>query len=1307
MSTVRSKMADGVFETRCVCCRAVDCPRLYPRMGGCSSLFPDRECSDNGECMNDECACDILYNGTACDIPLCPNNCAYPNGKCDRLVKVCKCSAGFKGEDCSQRSDQGFWEMVTPRDSPPSGLASHQAVIWGDLMYVLGGESYSGGGMLQEFNIRIQNVHVDSLTDRPESDLKTSVPRTSRSSCDTVDVNNVWKAVYVREYQTPELRYGHSAVLHGDEVFMYGGVLAGGEVSGELWAYDINAKMWENITLIVPHATTQLNSSMIGKPVAYTNHQIPAACDGAVTFRDIFCNHTRRKAAGQRGLNSSRRDRFAVRPDGLGINLAELRRENETELVTARRPLKVIGHTANVVMDNAKRNEKMVVIFGYSTEYGVLNAVQEFNFGTRQWRLVKTRGFPVTGSYGHSSSWDPLSRKIYVVGGYRSAEPAGHQLTNTLYSYDPASRTWRLLNPAPLALSQHSATFLSGGLMMVFGGRGAASHQCYLAEVLSYDVACDKWGYLPILRKPFQTDLARFGHSAVTSRGLLYIYGGFDGQMKADILKFTPGRCENVTTLGECLSSRLGVKCVWATEQTCSTITDMPGDPTASAHGGNYLGEDHTVYCGPQEGESSGPLNPSHEQLCSELQDCHSCTQTSYKCTWCGDRCTLGFCEGSNKASEANDHCEGKSAIKCSKWFNCKSCLAQEHCVWDQYGCQDIADGFKKETQECPAACSEHPTCTECTSEECVWCESKKKCVESTAAELIFPYGQCPIWTTDTTRCPRQNQEWCKVHLTCSNCTSDPACGWCDDSSGTGMGACISGGYSLKTAANRGSVTDTAGIYSCDDLLQSVSVNDTAGMYCSDDLLQSVSVTDTAGMYCSDDLLQSVSVTDTADMYSCDDLLQSVSVTDTAGMYCSDDLLQSVSVTDTAGMYSCDDLLQSVSVTDTAGMYCSDDLLQSVSVTDTAGMYSCDDLLQSSVSVTDTAGVYCCDPVTVCQCNGHSRCIEDTDTCEQCDHMTQGVHCEACAPGFYGNALNGGHCRRCHPLTGQCFCATKGVIGEQCDQCDTDNSFLNGTGTCYYDLQVNAPFVFNSSEGEEGLYERFSQINFVSTPLTDDLPMTFIITSSNYVKVNLTFKSGEGSLILLSDAPGHEPKGPRLDSRLVPRVVFPKAELPQRLPGFGSGSERQVNSFELGPHQPQYNFSFPVRVGKEFKIESFYVYLFDVSHPADLEVSFMQHIQLGVQGDYYMTLMIVLTWTKGRSCVSSYRLTFTKLSFRADDDDPVRYLYSSKLLFQSTGRNSTRAINASTSISKVPEDIASTAHYKKQRGTEASTPWGT
>nr|CAD7394402.1 unnamed protein product [Timema cristinae] len=672
----------------------------------------------------------------------------------------------------------------------------------------------------------------------------------------------------------------------------------------------------------------------------------------------------------------------------------------------------------------------------------------------------------------------------------------------------------RLLNPAPLALSQHSATFLSGGLMMVFGGRGAASHQCYLAEVLSYDVACDKWGYLPILRKPFQTDLARFGHSAVTSRGLLYIYGGFDGQMKADILKFTPGRCENVTTLGECLNSRLGVKCVWTTEQTCSTITDMPGDPTASAHGGNYLGDDHTVTV-------TLALRPRTNAPGVETNAPSASVRAPTR--------SVNRLKNSHSANEANDHCEGKSTIKCSKWSNCKSCLAQEHCVWDQYGCQDIADGFKKETQACPAACSEHSTCTECTLEECMWCESKKRCVESIAEQLIFPYGECPIWTTDTSRCPRQNQEWCKVHLTCSNCTSDPACGWCDDSSGTGMGACLSGGYSLKTAANRGRCSNKRWSFT----------------------------------------------------------------------------------------------------------HCK-----------------------------------------ICQCNGHSRCIEDTDTCEQCDHMTQGVHCEACAPGFYGNALNGGHCRPCdcatdgagcHPLTGQCFCATKGVIGEQCDQCDTDNSFLNGTSTCYCelealliipfggkqsrkrhcvfihtfaekirteqernhvtsskpiarfhfrfaslpalvqpvsvwsdDLQVNAPFVFNSSEDDEGQYERFSQINFVSTPMTDDLPMTFTITSSNNVKVNLTFKSG-------------------------------------------SGSERQANSFELGPHQPQYNFSFPVRVGKEFKIESFYVYLFDVSHPVDLEVSFMQHLQLGVQGDYYMTIMIGV----GRLIVQSFKTPLWS------DDDPV------------------------------------------------------
>ena len=43
-----------------------------------------------------------------------------------------------------------------------------------------------------------------------------------------------------------------------------------------------------------------------------------------------------------------------------------------------------------------------------------------------------------------------------------------------------------------------------------------------------------------------------------------------------------------------------------------------------------------------------------------------------------------------------------------------------------------------------------------------------------------------------------------------------------------------------------------------------------------------------------------------------------------------------------------------------------------------------------------------------CQCNGHSnRCDVLTGVCLNCTDNTHGDFCEACAPGFYGNATRG------------------------------------------------------------------------------------------------------------------------------------------------------------------------------------------------------------------------------------------------------------------------------------------------------------
>lgn len=40
-----------------------------------------------------------------------------------------------------------------------------------------------------------------------------------------------------------------SFLLPQDKIYIYGGVKSGGVVCNELWAFDVSAKSWENITV--------------------------------------------------------------------------------------------------------------------------------------------------------------------------------------------------------------------------------------------------------------------------------------------------------------------------------------------------------------------------------------------------------------------------------------------------------------------------------------------------------------------------------------------------------------------------------------------------------------------------------------------------------------------------------------------------------------------------------------------------------------------------------------------------------------------------------------------------------------------------------------------------------------------------------------------------------------------------------------------------------------------------------------------------------------------------------------------------
>jgi len=115
---------------------------------------------------------------------------------------------------------------------------------------------------------------------------------------------------------------------------MYGGVEESGIVSSELWAFDVSAKTWENITVRSdPCNTTKNSTGLCGEYFFY--------------FLLKSLSHS---------------CLFFLRFGGfLG-------------------PLRSAGHSATLIKSQG-HDDRMVIIFGHSPLYGYLNTVQEFVFG--------------------------------------------------------------------------------------------------------------------------------------------------------------------------------------------------------------------------------------------------------------------------------------------------------------------------------------------------------------------------------------------------------------------------------------------------------------------------------------------------------------------------------------------------------------------------------------------------------------------------------------------------------------------------------------------------------------------------------------------------------------------------------------------------------------------------------------------------------------------------------------------------------------------------------------------------------------
>nr|XP_027202331.1 attractin-like protein 1 [Dermatophagoides pteronyssinus] len=659
-----------------------------------------RNCSNHGVCVGDRCTCDADYKGQACDQPICPNDCSG-HGICDRTEHKCICNYGYIGIDCNQIKYEGYWSLITTTNQP-DGRALHQAIIYDDQMFIIGGEYFNHN---EHFLIKydMKQKKWDNLFKHPSHHHHHH------------HHNNI-----------PDDRFGHSVIVFNHTIYLYGGILRNGHIVSELWTYNINNNVW--------HLQSETKS---------------------LTNSEFCC------------------------------------------------PIASMGHTATLI------NNIMIIIFGYNPTYGYLNHVQNYNIDTNEWKLVKTTGASVKGGFGHTSTYDHITRFIYVFGGYHSSSFADNVLVDFLYSYDPKKESWMLLSPSNQPRYLHSASLMNG-LLLIFGGNGHnltdenTSTTCFSPHFLAYDISCDTWTTLenPILTNTYDTTMiGRYGHSSIVYEDSLYVFGGFNGFMHNKLIRFIPGNCSNLETMNDCHTKKIGTKCIWNKEKRlCQSYNQIKY---------SFKNCDEN-------------LRVNFTELCQKQFICSTCLRNSYDCVWCGDQCTYQKCNTQTKPKELlsikdvpqssflksiNDAkmCESRDVhiSNCDKMHNCHSCQSEHYCSWQRdrkcvsmmyekwseikLDSMNLADKLQV---SCSSPCHTRTTCVNCTQGSCMWCSSQQRCIESNAYSIIYPIGQCMEWTTHPHKCSVIS---CSDIQTCDACMKNPQCGWCDDGSGTGAGTCMAG----------------------------------------------------------------------------------------------------------------------------------------------------------------------------------------------------------------------------------------------------------------------------------------------------------------------------------------------------------------------------------------------------------------------------------------------------------------------------------------------------------------------------------
>ncbi|XP_016150491.1 attractin-like protein 1 isoform X1 [Sinocyclocheilus grahami] len=854
----------------------------------------------------------------------------------------------------------------------------------------------------------------------------------------------------------PMQRYGHSLALYKDDIYMFGGKLeaGSGNVTDELWLLDTRSRSW------------------------------------------------------------------SLRTPSPGLQV---------------QPFAVEGHTAHIV-DNRNGEPIMVVLFGYSPIYSYLSLVQEYNIRTNSWSVAETNGALVQGGYGHSSIYDSSSHSIYVHGGYKALPANKYGLVDHLFRYQVHTHTWFILKESGLARYLHSTVLISG-VLLVFGGNThndtslSNGAKCFSSDFLSYDIVCDEWAVLP--NPNLHRDVNRFGHTAVVSNGSMYVFGGFSGVILNDVLVYKPANCEAFIEVDLCQSSGSGVHCVWI-EERC-----VPWD---SSHANDTL-----------PASSCPARTNSADKQCQQFSDCASCTANTNDCQWCEDKkcissssnCSMLTIELARHPrgplylnpppAMLSDHqlsiwrpgvrkngqsvknftkCSVRSEQVCSKLVNCRSCSLNINCQWEpqQQECHALPAHLCGEGwSQVGDACLRLNASKESYDNAQHYCKNLDGNIASltSARQVDFILDELQKYQLQE----KKLTPW--VGLRKINVSY---WGWEDMSPFTAStlqwlpGEPSDSGFCAYLER-----AEVAG------LKAKPCTANTEGLICEKPVVSpNLSVRPckipcalrTSCANCTSQAMECMWCGSTKRCVDSNAYVISFPYGQCLEWQTGDCGAQNCSGHRTCGQcLGHPDCGWCGDPTDTGQGQCIEGSYRGAMRS--LSRQSRERVLDTSVCSREKGYNWAYITCPACQCNGHSTCVNGS-VCEQCKNLTTGPQCQICLPGYYGDPTNGGKCQACrcnnhanvcHSNSGKCYCTTKGVKGDQCQLCDSENRYLGNPlrGTCYYNLLIDYQFTFSLLQEDD---QHYTAINFMATPEETNKNLDMSINASNNFNLNITWSIG-------------------------------------------------------------------------------------------------------------------------------------------------------------------------------------------------------